>query len=46
MHLLRRTIIVSLFLLLISGCGTPGKGEKFKVGNPDAPPPNKQEEKK
>ncbi|GGB44022.1 hypothetical protein [Fictibacillus barbaricus] len=45
MHIIRKTLIVCLFLLLISGCGAPGKGEKFKVGDPDAPPPNKQEEK-
>lgn len=41
----KRTLILWLFILIISGCGDAGKGEEFKIGDPDAPPPNKQEEK-
>jgi hypothetical protein len=43
MRFARRTLILWFLVLIISGCGAPGKGEEFKVGDPDAPPPNKHE---
>lgn len=46
MRLAKRTLLLWLLVLIISGCGDPGKGVELKLGDPDAPPPKKQQEEK